>query len=203
MTLPKRRRPNVGFTTEDVNPQRYRDKFHELYEGGNLPLENAQAADRYENLAQSAVPSFLVCATTLKDDGTISDPFLAVVAFPTALRKGNTRRKIWSGTKPATLMPGGIAGPEQNAFVVMASMAQNSRDLATMPSNERSPEGYIRRDTVLCFSEKGSLFSSVVASAQTAPGIRNTAFSEKFQNLRAATWKTAGNTPVDKSTTGA
>ena len=183
--------PYVGFTTRDDDPQRYRDRFHELYEGGNLQHENAQAADRYENLAQSAVPSFLVCATTLKTDGTISDPFLAVVAFPTAFRKGNTRRKIWSGTKPATLMPGNITGPELTAYVVMASMAQNSRDLVTMPSNERSPNEYIQRDTVICFSENGSLFSSVVASAQTAPGIRNTAFSDKYLNLRAATWKTA------------
>ena len=82
--------PYVGFTTGYDDPQRYRDMFHELYEGGNLPHENAQAADRYEILAQSAVPSFLVCATTVKADGTISDPFLAVVAFPTAFRKGNT-----------------------------------------------------------------------------------------------------------------
>ena len=41
------------------------------------------ANDRYESLARTAIPLFLVCATTLKDNGTASDPFLLVVLFPT------------------------------------------------------------------------------------------------------------------------
>ena len=50
--------PNVRFTSGDNEPQRYHDKlyFHGLDERGNLPLENTQAADRYEYLAQSVVP---------------------------------------------------------------------------------------------------------------------------------------------------
>ena len=55
--------PKVCFTSGDNEPQRYHDKlyFHRLDEGGNLPLKNKQAADRYEYLAQSVVPFFGQC----------------------------------------------------------------------------------------------------------------------------------------------
>ena len=64
--------------------------------------------ERYESLARTDVPSFLVCASTLKDDGTATDPFLLVVSFPTTFRKEFTRKSIWGGTKPAMLEPGNV-----------------------------------------------------------------------------------------------
>ena len=66
---------------------------------------------------------------------------------------------------------------------------KNTRDESAVRANERSPECYLSHDTVICFSEEESLFSSVVASSKTAPGIRNTSFSDKFQLLRANTWR--------------
>ena len=60
-----------------------------------------------------------------------------------------------------------------------------------MQNNKRSQGGYIQRDAIICFSEEGSMFLSVVVSAQTAPGTRNTAFSDEHLNLRSATWASA------------
>ena len=185
--------PYGGFIpSKDFITARSNDDFHALYEKVITPSDIGvvSANDRYESLARTAVPSFLVCATTLKDDGTATDPFLMVVSFPTTLRKGFTRSSIWSGAKPATLEPGNVQGHKTTAFVVMASLAQNTRDENVMRANERTPEGYLSHDTVVCFSEDGALFSSVVASSQTAPGTRNTSFSDKFQLLRATTWHT-------------
>ena len=85
--------PFEGFTPlNSADPSRYREEFHRLFKIINYPVERAQAADRYESLARNAVPAFLVCAQTLTTEGLPSAPFLAVVSFPTAFRRGATRR---------------------------------------------------------------------------------------------------------------
>ena len=171
----------------------FSDELHELYKQVISPREkqNATAADKYENLARTVVPSILVCATTSTCDGSEATPFLMVVAMPTSYRKGHMRSKIWAGAKPAILAPGNVLGHEKTAFVVMGSLAQNTRDINTMPKADRSPDGYILRDMVICLGDGGSLFTSVVASSQTAPGVRNTAFAEKHTLLRDVTWTSA------------
>ena len=184
--------PFEGFTPlNSADPSRYREEFHRLFKIINYPVERAQAADRYESLARNAVPAFLVCAQTLTTEGLPSAPFLAVVSFPTAFRRGATRRKLRNGPKPVTLNPGIIPGHSGTACVVMASMATSSRDLASMSSNSRSPEEYLKRGTVVCLSDNGALFASVVASTETAPGAFETAFSLDHYQLSALTWATA------------
>ena len=62
----------MGFTMGDTYPQRNRDKLHflELNEGEvNLPLGNDQAADRYDKLAQSVVPSSAIASNDSPADG--------------------------------------------------------------------------------------------------------------------------------------
>jgi hypothetical protein len=54
------------------------------------------------------------------------------------------------------------------------------------------PEGYINRmGAVICFSEKGALFSAVVGISHTAPNIHNAAFANEPQRLQGETWKPA------------
>jgi hypothetical protein len=65
------------------------------------------------------------------------------------------------------------------------------RDENVMPKVDRALGGYIQRDTVICLGDGGSLFTSVVASSQTTPGIHNTAFTNKQAHLCNVTWSTA------------
>ena len=186
--------PFTGFVS-DVTAGAYSSDFHGLYESIAHKPESttAQAADRYENLSRTAVPAALVCMTTLKQNGTTSAPFITVVSSPSAYNKGFTRRKLWKGPKgqPAKLEPGSIEGPTKTSDVTMGSLAQSTRSESAMQNNKRSPGGYIQRDTIICFSEERSMFLSVVASSQIAPGTRNTAFSDEHLNLRSATWASA------------
>jgi hypothetical protein len=183
--------PFPAFAPNNGDPSRYQDETHALYESVYaLPEQmNAQATDRYECLARTTVPSALVVMTTLKADGNTSKPFIAVVAFPTAFRQGHTRQKIWAGPQPATLKASNIAGPAATAFVVMATLAQNTHDPIDTPDNIRTPEGYLNwMGAVICFSENGALFSAVVGLSHTAPNIRNAAFADEHQRLQGETW---------------
>ena len=113
-----------------------------------------------------------------------------LVSFPTTFRKGFTRNSIWGGTKPAMPEPSDVQGHETTVLHLLSwpCWPRNTQDESAVRANEHSPEGYLSRDTVICFLEVGSLFSLAVASSQTAPGIRDTSFADKFQPLRANTW---------------
>ena len=72
----------------DDDPRRsFRNKFHKLDKGRNLPLENVQTADSYKNRAQSAVPTL--------NQWRVSDVALADVVVFFAQEIGNSRGRIF------------------------------------------------------------------------------------------------------------
>jgi hypothetical protein len=73
----------------------------------------------------------------------------------------------------------------------MASMATRTRADDATP-HYRSPGSYLAHDIKICF--KPSLFSLVVASAQTATSTRDMAFADKNARLHSALWASATET---------
>jgi hypothetical protein len=106
-------------------------------EDGCLHLPNASGT--YSAFAHTDISAFLVCATTLTNDGSISKPFLFVVGHPTVYPLGQTRATIWKHVSdpwsPAMLPPEDIQGPTLAAHVVMGNISPNLRNPTNLAGN--------------------------------------------------------------------
>ena len=187
------------------NEQAFHVAFNETLEELFVPTDQAlDATSRYARFAQTPVGAMLVCARTVSHDyRTWSEPFLMVVNFPTAMRKGHTSKVMFrreadatsgedpSPDRPVVLQPGGSPAPDANVHVVLGSILEDARSTEVFPLDERYPQGYYERgrSSILSFSEDGELFASVVASPQTAPGARDAFFRSGPDNrLKASIW---------------
>jgi hypothetical protein len=126
----------------------------------------------FSAFAQTAIDSALVCAVTMKEDRSMSDPFLMIIGAPTAVCRGHTRSKLWTGQPPHVLQPEGITGPKDVVFPPLGTTSPDSRDLSITMEN-RTPSYYLQEHEKVCFSENGWLYKLVMAPSTTDPRTRD------------------------------
>jgi hypothetical protein len=140
--------------------------------------------------ARNNISAFLVCATTITNDGIISDPFLYVIGHPTVYSLGQTRTTTWKHTSDpwssAVLTPVDIQGPKLAAHRVMGTNTHPSLRCPTSLAGNRSLTAYLSKNIVLCFSDSGRLFNPVVAPAASAPAARSLVFDDRQKQLVSA-----------------
>ena len=74
--------------------------------------------------------------------------------------------------QPASIMP-----PSDETFMILGSIEQDLCDCNLFPPEDQSPLQYLEESVVVCFSEAGALFSSVMVSPMTTPDTRDLAFT--------------------------
>jgi hypothetical protein len=116
----------------------------------------------FSTFAQTAIDSALVCAVTMKEDRSMSDPFLMVIGAPTAVCRGHTRSKLWTGQPPHVLQPEGITGPKDVVFPTLGTTSPDLRDPSIKMEN-RTPSYYLQEHEKVCFSANGWLYRLVMA----------------------------------------